>query len=266
MNHPNWFFLFFPLFTACQGGGQSGTGATPPVGSAAAAPVTDHHSEAIAAVFDAHGGYERWADMQSLSYEMANGERHLVALQHRETLIEGGDYQMGFDGRQLWVAPDTAAVNRPWFYYNLMFYFYAMPFVVGDPGVRYEAVPPIDLLDQTYEGVKVSYDAGVGTSPDDNYIVYFHPDTRRMAWLMYTVTFGKEGPSDDYSLIHYQDWQEINGLLLPTTLQWYQYEDGQVGAPRGEPRTFTNVRISETPPPAGAFAKPEGATVAPSPG
>lgn len=225
-------------------------------------PKTDHHSAAITKVFDAHGGFAKWSEMKQLSYDMSNGQHHLVELQNRYTRVESENDTIGFDGDEVWVMPATANASRARMTYNLYFYFYAFPFVVGDDGVMYEDVDQMDILGKTYNGVKISYENGVGESSKDNYIIYSDPETNQMAWLMYTATFGGEETSDRWSLIKYDQWQTIDGVTIPKTLQWYQYRDGEVGGMRNEV-VFENVNLSKEVPSMDNFKMPEGAQVAP---
>lgn len=225
--------------------------------------ATSHHIPEITNVFEAHGGYDSWSDLKTLSYEMG-GSTTLVDLQNRYTRIEGEEQTVGFDGENVWVHPASEDADRQRMRYNLMFYFYAFPFVVGDPGVNYEALEPIELQGQVYNAIKVSYDAGVGDAPNDSYIVLANPETDQMEWLLYTATFGG-APEDDYSLIKYTGWQDFSGVKLPTELQWYQYEDGVLGEPRGDARIFENITVSTEPPAMDNFAMPEGAAIAKMP-
>ncbi len=225
-------------------------------------PKTDHHSASITKVFDAHGGFGNWSEMKQLSYDMSNGQHHLIELQSRFTRIESENDTIGFDGNEVWVMPATANASRARMTYNLYFYFYAFPFVVGDQGVMYEDVEPMNILGTTYNAVKVSYESGVGESSKDNYIIYSDPETNKMAWLMYTATFGAETTSDRWSLIKYDQWQTINGITIPKALQWYQYKDGEVGGMRNEV-LFENVKLSKEVPSMDNFKMPEGAQIAP---
>ena len=48
------------------------------------------------------------------------------------------DLSMGFDGKNFWLADEKESYKGdPIFYHNLMFYFYSMPFVLSDKGLRY---------------------------------------------------------------------------------------------------------------------------------
>lgn len=252
-------FLTLPiLFLACQPSSDN----TSDESEKASYTKPSHHSESLTKVFDAHGGYEQWSKMKTLSY--LKGEEYTITnLQNRKIKLEDAERTIGFDGTNVWVAPDTAEIDRARFYHNLYFYFYAMPFVVGDPGAKYEEMTPMELEGKTCGGIKVSYGEDVGDAPDDNYIIWYDPETFQMEWLMYTVTYRSGEPSDEYRLIKYQDWQEIGDLLLPTTLQWYQYDGENVGDPRGNSAEFKEVKISEDYPEEDLFEMPEGAVIAP---
>lgn len=246
------------LFFACNSGKQQpGAEATQ---EETQLDYTSHHTPEITRIFEAHGGYETWSTLKTLSYEMG-GSKTLVDLQNRYTRIESEEQTVGFDGENVWVYPSSEDADRQRMHYNLMFYFFAFPFVVGDPGVNYEVPEPIELQGQAYNAVKVGYDAGVGDAPNDSYIVLANPKTDQMEWLLYTATFGG-APEDEYSLIKYENWQDIGGVKLPSKLQWYQYEDGVVGEIRGDARIFENIQVSTAYPAMDNFTMPEGAAMA----
>lgn len=229
------------------------------------APVVETPSKTFPAtitkVLDAHGGFEQWNAMNNLCFTLPKGaieEVHTVDLKSRKTRIETKDYALGFDGDKVWLKQDTTAFNpsRARFYHNLMFYFYAMPFVLSDDGITYTEVPPLEMDGKSYTGTKISYGEGVGDAPDDNYILYSDPETNEMAWLAYTVTYGGDGPSERYSFIKYASWKTTNGLKLPSELQWYKVEDGKPTEMRNA-MSFTKPSITATKLDAQIFEKPE---------
>lgn len=250
--------LFLSLLTvlmACEGTNSESNSET------VTEPVvtkSDHHSASISKVFAAHGGFDNWTSLKQLSFENG-GQKTLVELQNRYTRLESENQTVGFDGEKVWVNPPSENASRQRMRYNLMFYFYAFPFVIGDPGITYEDVAPVELMGKTYNGVKVSYGDGIGDSPKDNYIVLSDPETNQMHWLMYTATFGRDESSDRFSLIKYDGWQNLEGVLLPSSLQWYQYSNGVVGEPRGGARVFENIQVSKEYPAMDNFNMPEGA-------
>ncbi|MAP81438.1 MAG: hypothetical protein CL526_10155 [Aequorivita sp.] len=213
----------------------------------------------LKSVFAAHGGLNTWKKMNNLCFRMKgkNGvEVHTISLPNRKNKIETKDWSIGNDANGVWLLRhDLAYEGNPVFYHNLMFYFYAMPFVISDPGINYSAVGPTVLDGETYNGFKISYNKGVGDSPEDEYILYFDPTTNKMAWLAYTVTFKEQKKSDDWHFIKYDKWQEVNGLLLPKKLVWYEVEDGKPTDKKMVVK-FDNVSITETMLEASVFKKP----------
>lgn len=210
-------------------------------------------------VFTAHGGLDHWKKMNNLCFEMKgkNGlETHTVSLPDRKSKIETKDWSIGKDGKGVWLLKhDLGYEGNPVFYHNLMFYFYAMPFIISDPGINYEAVAPTELDGKLYNGLKVSYDKGVGDSPEDEYILYFEPDTNKMVWLAYTVTFKDQKKSDDWHYIKYDKWQDVNGLLLPEKLTWWNVENGKPKEEKMDIK-FDKVTATETMLDTEVFAKP----------
>ena len=216
----------------------------------------------ITSIFNAHGGIATWNAQNTLKYTIAdadNGDQtHTVDLKSRKIRHDAAKYVLGFDGEKVWLKQDSTYFNpeRARFSHNLMFYFYAMPFVLGDDGITYSDVAPFVVGDVSYPGTKISFGDGVGDAPDDNYIVYSDPETNQMTWLAYTVTYGKGEASERYSYIKYPEWTAVNGVQLPTKLEWYAVADGVVGDKRFE-RVFINTSISEEVIPTTAFDKPE---------
>ena len=76
-----------------------------------------------------------------------------------------------------------------------------------------------------------------------------------MAWLAYTVTYGKNEKSEKFSYIKYDQWEDVNGVLLPKKLQWYQVKDGLPTTMRSE-RSFIKPTATATQLDAVLFTKP----------
>jgi len=227
--------------------------------------TTSIYPEAITKIFDAHGGIDNWNKMQTLSFTMKKPNGKEITTTHLKTraeLIDTPTYTMGYDGSELWVnEKDGNDYNgNAKFYKGLMMYFYAMPFIVGDDGIIYEDVKPLTFEEKTYPGILISYDAGVGVSPNDEYIIYYDAETNQMEWLAYTVTFGKDGKSKEFKFIKYNNWQTVNGLVLPKSIDWYKYENNLPTEKRNTVE-FMDVVLSENTPEANLFTKPETAKV-----
>lgn len=229
------------------------------------APTIDlnKYPEALQKIFTHHGGLDKWQKMNALSYEIEKeegNEKHKIHLKDRRERIEASNFTTGFDGTNIWVEADTSYKGNPVFYHNLMFYFYAMPFVLADDGIIYSETTPLIFEEKTYPGIKIAYDTDVGVSPEDEYFIYYDPTTFEMAWLGYTVTYFSKEKSKDLHWIRYNDWKNFNGLLLPNSLTWYQYENGLPTEARNT-RKFVNVSVSETAFEDSVFEKTTGAKV-----
>lgn len=197
----------------------------------------------LSKVFSAHGGINTWNIFKGLYFELGN-DNYFVNLKDRSSLIEYESHKLGFDGENVWLKNlDTITYkSNPKFMYNLMFYFYAMPFVLGDDGINYEESEPLVYGGKEFPGISISYNSGVGTSPDDEYILYYDPDTYLMSWLGYTVTYFSKEKSDNFRFIKYDEWEDVDGVKLPRTLQWFNYE-GRTPTTKRNDRVFLNAKL-----------------------
>ncbi|WP_299715569.1 DUF6503 family protein [uncultured Tenacibaculum sp.] len=207
----------------------------------------DNFPKALGEVFEKHGGIDKWRKAKTMSYKVKK-EEHTIDLHTRKTLVQGENFSLGFNGKDVWLSQkdSTAFTSNPKFYYNLYFYFYAMPFVLADDGITYSEVDPIEFEGVKYPGYKISYGSNVGTSPDDNYFIYFNPETKQMEWLGYTVTYFTKEPSEKVSLIRYNDWENVNGFILPKSITWYKKDDkGVPTEPAGNSIEFSSALITQ---------------------
>ena len=216
-------------------------------------------------VLDAHGGLENWDEMKALEYRFARGEKdelHQINLEDRKVRIEGGGYTIGYDGKEVWVAPNKEAYSgsSARFYHNLMFYFYAMPFVLADPGINYEILPAAEILGKTYNKISITYNSGVGDAPEDEYILCYDPETNKMEWLLYTVTYFSKEKGKKYNALHYNEWKEVNGLLLPKTMVGYRTSNDSITEKRYE-SLFSEIKVSNIEYPSDKFEMPQEAEI-----
>lgn len=229
-----------------------------------ASDAEDSFPDALQKILEHHGGLEQWNKMNSLQFERINSagnEKHSIDLKRRSDRIDGPNFKMGFDGEQYWVMADTSFQRDPIFYHNLMFYFYAMPFVLADQGIQYSEASPLRVDSTTIlPGLLITFDEGIGSSPEDHYIIYYNPDTYQMEWLAYTVTYFTKEETTEYSYIRYGNWAEFNGLKLPQSMTWYRTEDGLPTEPRNTVN-FTATAISESVIEPDYFAPPVGSRI-----
>ena len=220
------------------------------------------YPENLTKVFNAHGGIDAWKSMQSIAFTMQKPDGKEITttnLSSREALIESPKANIGFNGEKAWFLNKMEGEYKgypPKYYYNLMFYFYAMPFILSDDGINYAEAEPLVFEGVTYPGIQVTYNAGVGETPEDRYVLYYNPTTYQMEWLGYTVSFV---PGIDKKELHfrkYSNWQKVNGLLLPKTITGYGFKDDK---PTEAKRStdFIDIQVTNKAIKSSRFAKPE---------
>ncbi|MCT8339838.1 catalase [Flavobacteriaceae bacterium TK19130] len=225
------------------------------------------YPENLTKVFDTHGGLDRWKRMKNLCFFIevpGVDETHTVSLPNRLTKIETSAWAIGYDGEAVWLLnhEDYGYQGNARFYHNLMFYFYAMPFVLADEGIVYTPLGVHELLGKEYNAFKISYEDGIGDSSRDEYILYSDPESYRMEWVGYTVTYRNNIKSGDWHFVKYDEWKPVNGLLLPKTISWYTVEGNKPKVKRNS-ITFLNRSITETELEPSVFKKPDSAEVVP---
>ena len=83
-----------------------------------------------------------------------------------------------------------------------------------------------------YHVIRISYQKGIGDSPDDEYLLYIHPETYRLHHILYTVTYFSGEESNTYHALVYDKWVKIEELLLPKSFTGYEYTEGGLGKKR----------------------------------
>jgi hypothetical protein len=183
------------------------------------------------AVLDAYGDWQKWIDAKAMSYGMVHEtnltqESHYINLDSRKTRITSEYFEMGFDGEKTWISPNREAYSGKSirFYHSLYFYFYSIPFVFTDPGVTVEKTEDKSLNGTLYPTFKVSFDNEIGDSPKDQYFMLINPETNRLEYLLYTVTFyGTDNPT--FNALKYEDYRDNDGIFFPRILTGYVYEN-----------------------------------------
>ena len=199
---------------------------------------------------EAHGGLEAWyrAPTSSYTWEYANEgadvqfESFLVADNrtrrvYHDLLTTGAygdprpvDARFAWDGERAWIQPPNIEQPNPHFWSLSGYYFEQIPFVLADPGLTYEALPPDTLDGEAYDMVRVGYETDVGYSSGDTYTLYVDRETARVEAIRYTVTYGQDpGEVEDpaQTLFYYEDYVTVDGLSVPTHFRGFNYRDGE---------------------------------------
>jgi hypothetical protein len=231
---------------------------------------------------EAHGGLAAWyrAPTSSYTWEYANTgadiqfKSFLVADNRTRRVYhdlmtlgpygdpEPVDARFAWTGEVAWMAPGSIGRPNPHFWATTGYYFEQIPFVLADPGLSYERLPDATLDGTTYQLVKASYSDGVGYSDDDTYTLYIHPNTDRVDAIRYTVTYGRDVPTDadlSETLFYYEDYVTVDGLTVPTHFRGYAFSDGERGTFRNE--AWADSISFRRPFDASRLSPPEGARI-----
>ncbi|MEP2280772.1 hypothetical protein [Maribacter sp.] len=224
----------------------------------------DKYPAELNKVFEAHGGLNAWKGYKTLHFEMPKedfNEIQTIDLHKRFDKISTPAYDLGYAGSDVWLMDKTGDYKgKPKFYHNLMFYFYAMPFVLSDDGIKYEEADALVYEEVSYPGYKISYNTGVGASSTDEYYIYYDAKTYEMRWLGYTMTYFSGEPSKKVNYINYDKWVKVNEVLLPQSITWHAVEEGEI---KGAAKTvnFENATLSTEAKPMEFYSKPENAVI-----
>lgn len=174
-------------------------------------------------------GLNIWREAKAIEFTVKtdNGnESYQVDLDSRSTMVSADDFTIFKNMDGCYVAPNLEAFkSNPFFYHSVYYYFVSMPFVLADPGINYETLGDFAIDDTLFHGVKISYNDGVGDASKDEYIVLSDKETHEMRYLLYTVTYFTNERSTEWGAKRYGKWKRINGILLPTELISYKYDD-----------------------------------------
>jgi hypothetical protein len=72
----------------------------------------------------------------------------------------------------------------------------------------------------------VTYEAGVGDTPDDYYVLYIDPDSHRLKGCEYIVTYAEILPPDMKQtpphVLVFDEFETVEGLLVPVRYTIYE--------------------------------------------
>lgn len=200
---------------------------------------------------EAHGGLQRWFENGHLSFRFtyhpvgkaANDTRQVVDIWSSRARHEvvGKEVSYGWDGGQAWILPpDGDAGTNVRFWSLTPFYFVGVPFVLADSGVILEVAGEVEFEGVRYQTVKVSFEPGTGDAPDDFYVVYIHPETKRVGGVRYVVSypgFFPEGGHTPEKWMSYDGEQVVSGIVFPERFRTFTWD----GKAHGEVSTNTTM-------------------------
>jgi hypothetical protein len=201
-------------------------------------------------MIEAHGGLANWKTAKTVYFEdqwtYPGGQKGPVA---RITVDQRSrrayhdypdlDATIVWDGEKAWSTNWSMPVP-PRFMATLNYYFVNLPWLTKDPGVNLGAPGVGKLwLDETeYKTIRVTYDSGVGDTPDDYYVLYIDPATKLLKACEYIVTYKSILPDGvDQSPPHvlvFESFETVNGLKVPTQFTIYENEEFYAGCEIGK--------------------------------
>lgn len=192
----------------------------------------------------AHGGLKRWKSAPTVSFE----DRLLVPgapspLISRVTVEQGRrraylDYpdsgmRLGWDGERAWSENWTHPYPAR-FMALLNYYFANLPWLTMDSGVRLGEPGTARLWDDPteYVTIRMTFEEGVGDTPDDYYVLYIHPTTDQLSAAEYVVTSTAILPegvkASPPNVVVYEEHEKVGGLTVPTRYTIYSKKDHSV--------------------------------------
>ena len=161
-----------------------------------------------------------------------------------------------WDGKEVFVSPDTASTKKTRFDVLTWSYFFAAAYKLSDPGAEMKvlggrnltvtASETADSNGLEYNAGKLTFKNGVGDSPDDWYVVYQDKETGLMAAMAYIVTYGgreQEKAEEDPHAITYEAYAKVEGIPFATQWNfWTWNQEGELGKLLGE-ASLSNIKF-----------------------
>ncbi len=196
-------------------------------------------------MIEAHGGMDAWVSAPTVTFvdEFRSGEsesgmpsRVTVEQKSRRAYIDfpGTDMRMSWDGERAW-SENWALPYPPRFLALLNYYFLNLPWLARDPGINLPKpeTDPIFTEPTEYITVRMTFDAGVGDTPDDYYKIYVDPESYLLKATEYIVTYRSLLPegvdSTPPHLLVFDEHTTVDGLVVPTHYTIYEL-DGSIYA------------------------------------
>jgi len=168
--------------------------------------ASDKTKEVIGKMIEAHGGYERWSQLKTLSFTTVMHSASLptlhfwindqvIDMKTRRTYQDWPVVQskMSYDGEKAW-SVDWRVGNPPNHQHSVFFYYMNLPWLTQDDGVILGESQLVDhkAFDNKVYKVHMSYEKSpvLGKSAKDTYDLYIDSKTYQLVGYEYTVGYG----------------------------------------------------------------------------
>ena len=229
-------------------------------------PESQKGADLLNKCISAHGGMTKWNSFEALEYNLNDKGKmvyQITQLKDRRAYIKSKEYEVGFDGKVTWALPDASKVSgkSAAFYYNLDFYFIGVPFLLKDSGVVATYAGNATINGKTYESLKITFSSGVGLTPEDVYYLYIDPESFMLNILTYSISYFDKEDAKINSAKIYSEYQEIQGLKMPTKMENFEWSDGHMGKSKEHVRLFSDIKFLSEIPDERLFEVPDGAII-----
>lgn len=219
---------------------------------ASLSPATAFSENALVTSIEAAHGGSAWASKEAFQFRLeldfggkpriygsvlSNTEASLARIE-----LDSGE-KIVFDGKSAWLSPADSERKKARFDALTWPYFVAAPFKLDDTGANAENTGKKKLRGQEYDTVKITFDSGVGDSPDDWYIAYQDPETKALLSMSYIVTYGGKKGGDAHAIV-YEDFKTVDGVVFATKWSFYKWSEatGIKGEPIGQ-GTLSDIKF-----------------------
>lgn len=228
---------------------------------------------------EAHGGLKKWYANGYLSfrfnYQPLNGKGIRDSYQTIDTWSNKARHNsitdkndiFGWDGNEAWIkAKDSTSFEYDTKFWALTpIYFSGQPFVFDGKGVNLELLPQVEFKGALQNVVKVTYDKGVGSAPDDYYIMYINTETNLVDAFKYIVSYPEYFPDGGHApekITVTQETTTVNGIVFAKGFKTYWSKPEEEN---GLGEYITKIDVSDisfsNKVPENYFSKPNGAEV-----
>jgi len=154
-----------------------------------------------------------------------------------------------YDGQDIFISPKDADDKRARFDMFTWTYFFGFPYKLNDPGTKWEVQKNRTLDNISYNTAKLSFDTGIGDSPDDWYVLYADPNTNLLKASAYIVTYGSNGDTakaeSDPHAIYYKSFKTINNIPFATKWEFYGWRSEKGFTDKLGEASISNITFSE---------------------
>ncbi len=182
-------------------------------------------------LLDTHGDWEKWIEAESFSFAMVHEttlewENHYISLLDGKTRIDADLFQAGNDGEKVWISPNRQSFpgQSVRFYHRLYSTFLSIPYLLTDTLTTVKKIENQTFNGKSYEGLEAILKPGTHPGPSDRYVLLIDPDTGRLAWVLFVVTYFDKNNQVQEAL-SYDDYRDADGLIFPRVITGYQVEN-----------------------------------------